>query len=149
MKIPLPSERRNPTQIITVTGARENNLKNLNVNFPLGVFTAITGVSGSGKSSLVIEILYKALSSLVMKSKEYPGAFDEITGVEAIDKVIDIISHPSDVHQDQTLQLIQGFLLQSVNSLLNSLSQKSEDTRQDVFHLMLPVAAANHAKGME
>lgn len=94
MKIPLPSERRNPKQFITVTGARENNLKNLNVNFPLGVFTAITGVSGSGKSSLVIEILYKALSSLVMKSKEYPGAFDEITGVEAIDKVIDIDQSP-------------------------------------------------------
>lgn len=92
--IPLPAERRVPGQFITVKGARENNLKNLNINFPLGVFTTVTGVSGSGKSSLVIEILYKALSALVMKSKEYPGTFDEITGVEAIDKVIDIDQSP-------------------------------------------------------
>jgi len=92
--IPLPVQRRKPLHFITVKGARENNLKNLEINFPLGVFTAVTGVSGSGKSSLVIEILYKALSSLVMKSKEYPGSFDEITGIEAIDKVIDIDQSP-------------------------------------------------------
>ncbi len=94
MKIHLPEKRRQPQQFIKIKGARENNLKNLDVNFPLGVFTAVTGVSGSGKSSLVIEILYKALSSLVMRSKEYPGSFDEITGTEAIDKVIDIDQSP-------------------------------------------------------
>ncbi|HOP29009.1 MAG TPA: excinuclease ABC subunit UvrA [Spirochaetota bacterium] len=94
LQINLPEERRKPEKFITVKGARENNLKNLDINFPLGVFTAVTGVSGSGKSSLVIEILYKALSSLVMRSKEYPGKFDEITGTEAIDKVIDIDQSP-------------------------------------------------------
>lgn len=92
--IPLPEKRRTFDRFITIKGARENNLKNLDVDFPLQVFTAVTGVSGSGKSSLVIEILYKALSSLVMKSKEYPGAFDEIHGLEYIDKVIDIDQSP-------------------------------------------------------
>jgi len=88
--IPVPAERRKAAKFISVKGARENNLKKIDVDFPLGVFTAVTGVSGSGKSSLVIEILYKALSALKMRSKEYPGAFDEIYGLENIDKVIDI-----------------------------------------------------------
>ncbi|MFA5517968.1 MAG: excinuclease ABC subunit UvrA [Spirochaetota bacterium] len=92
--IPLPSLRRTPVGFITVKGARENNLKNIDVQFPLGVFTAVTGVSGSGKSSLVIEILYRALSGLIMRSREYPGDFDEITGTEHIDKVIDIDQSP-------------------------------------------------------
>ncbi len=88
--IPVPAVRRKSDRFISIRGARENNLKKIDVDFPLGVFTAVTGVSGSGKSSLVIEILYKSLSALVMKSKEYPGAFDEISGLEYIDKVIDI-----------------------------------------------------------
>ncbi len=88
--IPVPASRRKSERFISIKGARENNLKKVDVDFPLGVFTAVTGVSGSGKSSLVIEILYKALSALLMKSKEYPGAFDEIQGLEYIDKVIDI-----------------------------------------------------------
>ncbi len=92
--IPLPLTRREPVGFITVKGARENNLKNIDVNFPVGVFTAVTGVSGSGKSSLVIEILYRALSGLIMRSKEYPGDFDEITATEIIDKVIDIDQSP-------------------------------------------------------
>ncbi len=92
--IPLPSLRRTPVGFITVKGARENNLKNIDVQFPLGVFTAVTGVSGSGKSSLVIEILYRALSGLIMRSREYPGDFDEITGTELVDKVIDINQSP-------------------------------------------------------
>lgn len=92
--IPVPSVRRKSDKYISIKGARENNLKKINVDFPLGVFTAVTGVSGSGKSSLVIEILYKALSALVMRSKEYPGAFDEIYGLEYIDKVIDIDQSP-------------------------------------------------------
>jgi len=92
--IPVPAERRRSDRFLTVKGASENNLKNLTVDFPLGIFTAVTGVSGSGKSSLVIEILYRALSALVMRSKEYPGAFDEILGVEQIDKVIDIDQSP-------------------------------------------------------
>ncbi len=93
-KIEVPDKRREPAAHIEVKGAAENNLRNLNVKFPLGVFTAVTGVSGSGKSTLVIETLYKALSSLLMRSKEYPGKFKEIRGLENADKVIDIDQSP-------------------------------------------------------
>ncbi len=92
--IPVPAARRKPGGFIEIKGARENNLRKIDVAFPLGVLSCVTGVSGSGKSTLVIEILYRALSSLVMKSKEHPGAFDKITGVEQIDKVIDIDQSP-------------------------------------------------------
>ncbi len=92
--IPVPQKRREPRGEIVLRGAGENNLKNVDVAFPLGVLTCVTGVSGSGKSSLVIEILYKAMSSLVMRSKEYPGEFDTIEGLEQIDKVIDIDQSP-------------------------------------------------------
>ncbi len=92
--IPVPGKRREPSDFIEIKGARENNLKKIDAKFPLGLFTAVTGVSGSGKSTLVIDILYKALSSLVMKSKEYPGAFEKFLGVEKIDKVIDIDQSP-------------------------------------------------------
>jgi len=92
--IPIPQERRESRGHIEITGAAENNLKKIDARFPLGVFTAITGVSGSGKSTLVIEILYKALSNLLMRSREYPGAFDKITGIEEVDKVIDIDQSP-------------------------------------------------------
>lgn len=88
--IAVPENRRKPVGHIQLRGAVENNLKNIDVSFPLGVFTAVTGVSGSGKSTLVIEILYKSLSSLLMKSKEHPGKFREIKGLEQLDKVIDI-----------------------------------------------------------
>ncbi|HSV97527.1 MAG TPA: excinuclease ABC subunit UvrA [Spirochaetota bacterium] len=93
-RIPIPPARREPIGFIEIKGARENNLQKIDVAFPLGVFSCVTGVSGSGKSTLVIQILYRALSSLVMKSKEHPGAFDKITGVERIDKVIDIDQSP-------------------------------------------------------
>ena len=92
--IAVPESRRLPSGYIELTGAREHNLKNINVQFPLGVFTAVTGVSGSGKSTLVIDILYKALSNMLMRSKEYPGEFDKIQGIEHVDKVIDINQSP-------------------------------------------------------
>jgi excinuclease ABC subunit A len=92
--IRVPSERRIPHDFIEIIGAAENNLQNVDVKFPLGVLTCVTGVSGSGKSSLVMEILYKALSSLVMRSKKYPGKFKKILGVEKVDKVIDIDQSP-------------------------------------------------------
>ena len=92
--IPVPELRMEPEYFIEIKGARENNLKNINVKFPLGVFTTVTGVSGSGKSTLVVEILYKAVSSLVMKSKNFPGDFDKILGIEKVDKVIDIDQSP-------------------------------------------------------
>ena len=92
--IPVPSERREPPGFLTIKGAAENNLKNIDVRFPLGVLTAVTGVSGSGKSTLVIEILYRALSSSLMRSKEYPGNFRAMEGIEQVDKVIDIDQAP-------------------------------------------------------
>ncbi len=92
--IQVPLKRRKSAGFLEIRGARENNLKNINVKFPLGVLCAVTGVSGSGKSTLVIDILFKALSSLVMKSKKYPGKFDAIVGIEKIDKVIDIDQSP-------------------------------------------------------
>ncbi len=92
--IDLPASRRSPRDFITLKGAAEHNLKNIDVAFPLGVLCAVTGVSGSGKSTLVIEILYKALASLLMKAKEHPGRFTSMEGVERIDKVIDIDQSP-------------------------------------------------------
>jgi excinuclease ABC subunit A len=94
-KIDVPEMRREPgDDWITVKGARENNLKNVDVEFPLGVFTAVTGVSGSGKSTLVNEILFRALMQKIYKSKTVPGRHKKITGVEQIDKVINIDQSP-------------------------------------------------------
>ena len=93
-KIPIPETRRTPTGWITVTGARENNLKNIDVKFPLGVMTCVTGVSGSGKSSLVNEILYKHLARDLNRAKEKPGKHDDILGIEQLDKVINIDQSP-------------------------------------------------------
>ncbi len=93
--IDIPEVRREPNgNWIEVMGARENNLKNLNVKIPLGVFTCVTGVSGSGKSTLINEILYKSLSMQLHRSKSKPGLHDKIKGIEHIDKVIDIDQSP-------------------------------------------------------
>lgn len=94
IKIPVPKERRKPTGYITVKGARENNLKNIDVDFPLGIMTCVTGVSGSGKSSLVNEILYKKLAKVLNRARTIPGEHDEIVGIENLDKVIDIDQSP-------------------------------------------------------
>ena len=94
-KIELPLIRRKGNGLfINIKGASENNLKNLNVKFPLGTFTCVTGVSGSGKSSLVNEILYKAVAANLYKTKVKPGQFKSITGLENIDKVIEISQSP-------------------------------------------------------
>ena len=94
-KIEVPAERRKGTgKFITVKGARENNLKNIDVSFPLGVLTAVTGVSGSGKSSLVNEILHKALAAKLNRAKITAGEHDEILGLEELDKIIDIDQSP-------------------------------------------------------
>ena len=90
MKIPVPSERRRPTGFLTIKGARENNLKNIDVQVPLGIMTCITGVSGSGKSSLTNEILYKHLARTLNRARCIPGDHDDILGVEQLDKIIDI-----------------------------------------------------------
>lgn len=93
--IEVPLERRKPDgRWIEVNGAKENNLKNVNVKFPLGVFTAVTGVSGSGKSSLVNEILYKTLARDLNRARVRPGQYKEMKGLEHIDKVVDIDQSP-------------------------------------------------------
>ncbi|MBP3451747.1 MAG: excinuclease ABC subunit UvrA, partial [Agathobacter sp.] len=94
IKIPVPTERKKPTGFITIKGARENNLKNIDVDIPLGVVTCITGVSGSGKSSLTNEILYKHLAKSLNRARTIPGKHDDITGLEQLDKVIDIDQSP-------------------------------------------------------
>lgn len=93
-KIPVPAERRKPTGFITIKGARENNLKNIDVDIPLGVMTAVTGVSGSGKSSLTNEILYKHLARTLNRARCIAGEHDEILGLEQLDKIIDIDQSP-------------------------------------------------------
>lgn len=94
IKIPVPKERKKPTGWITVKGARENNLKNVDVDIPLGVLTCVTGVSGSGKSSLVNEILYKHLAKSLNRARCIAGKHDDIVGIEQLDKVIDIDQSP-------------------------------------------------------
>lgn len=94
MKIPVPSERKKPTGWLTVKGAKENNLKNITVDIPLGIMTCITGVSGSGKSSLTNEILYKAMAKKLNRARCVPGKHDKIVGLEQLDKVIDIDQSP-------------------------------------------------------
>ena len=93
-KIPVPSERRKPTGFITIKGARENNLKNIDVDIPLGIMTCITGVSGSGKSSLTNEILYKHLAKTLNRARCIAGDHDDILGLEQLDKIIDIDQSP-------------------------------------------------------
>ena len=94
MKIPVPETRRTPTGWMTVKGAQENNLKNIDVKFPLGVLTCVTGVSGSGKSSLVNEILYKSLAKQLNRARTIPGKHKCIEGMEQLDKVICIDQSP-------------------------------------------------------
>jgi excinuclease ABC subunit A len=94
LTIPVPSERRRGERWLTVKGARENNLRGLDVRFPLGVMTCVTGVSGSGKSTLVIDTLYRTLAQQLYRAKEKAGKVDAILGLEQLDKVIDIDQSP-------------------------------------------------------
>ena len=94
LKIEVPKERRKPMGWIEVRGAKENNLKNINVKIPTGVMTCVTGVSGSGKSSLVSEILYKKLANVLNRARTHAGAHKEIKGIEQLDKIIDINQSP-------------------------------------------------------
>ncbi len=94
-EIPLPASRRTGSGgRITVSGARENNLKNIEVALPLGVLTCVTGVSGSGKSTLIYDILYKRLAQALNRARDYPGDHDAVTGIEQIDKVVNIDQSP-------------------------------------------------------
>ena len=94
VKIPVPMERRTPKRHITVKKPKENNLKGMDVKLPIGVLTCVTGVSGSGKSSLILEVLYKTLAQKFYRSTERAGLSDGITGLEHVDKVIDIDQSP-------------------------------------------------------
>ncbi len=94
LKIEVPKERRKPTGWIEIKGAKENNLKNINVKIPTGVLTCVTGVSGSGKSSLINEILYKKLARVLNRARTHAGEHKEIVGVEQLDKIIDINQSP-------------------------------------------------------
>ena len=94
LKIPVPKTRRKPQAWLKILGAKENNLKNIDVDIPLGVFTCVTGVSGSGKSSLINEILYKSLASKLNRAKTHPGVHREIKGIENLDKIIAIDQSP-------------------------------------------------------
>jgi excinuclease ABC subunit A len=95
-QIPMPKERRKPTRgrRLTVIGARANNLKNITVDIPLGLFTAVTGVSGGGKSTFLIETLYRAVARKLTGAREHPGEHDAVEGLEHLDKVIDIDQSP-------------------------------------------------------
>ena len=93
-RILVPEERRKPTGCLTIKGARQNNLKNIDVDIPLGIFTCVTGVSGSGKSSLVNEILYKRLARDLNRARTIPGEHDDIIGIDKLDKVIAIDQSP-------------------------------------------------------
>ncbi|MGO4685689.1 excinuclease ABC subunit UvrA [Hyphomicrobium sp. 2TAF46] len=94
--VPIPKTRRAPdkSKMLTVTGARENNLKNVSASIPVGLFTCITGVSGGGKSTLLIDTLFKAVARKLNNAKEHPGEHDKITGIEHFDKIIDIDQSP-------------------------------------------------------
>jgi excinuclease ABC subunit A len=94
IKIPVPKERRTPTGYLKVKGAQENNLKNINVDIPLGIMTCVTGVSGSGKSSLVNEIVYKELAKKLNRARTISGKHKKIEGIDQLDKVIDIDQSP-------------------------------------------------------
>jgi len=94
IKIPVPKERRKPTGYLSIIGASENNLKNINVDIPLGIMTCITGVSGSGKSSLITEILYKRLARDLNRARCIPGKHAKLLGMEQLDKVINIDQSP-------------------------------------------------------
>ena len=94
LQIPVPDMRRKPTGYLHIKGAAENNLKEVDVDIPLGVFTCVTGVSGSGKSSLINEVLYKVLAKKLNRARTIPGKHQKITGIEHLDKVIDIDQSP-------------------------------------------------------
>lgn len=94
VKIPVPEVRRTPTGFLTIKGAKENNLKNVTVDIPLGIMTCITGVSGSGKSSLINEVLYKSLAKNLNRARCIPGKHEKILGMDQLDKVIDIDQSP-------------------------------------------------------
>ena len=132
LKIEVPKERRKPTGWIEVRGAKENNLKNINVKIPTGVMTCVTGVSGSGKSSLVNEILYKKLAHVLNRARTHAGAHKEIKGIEQLDKIIDINQSPIGRTPRSNIQM---FSVIFVKSLHLQMRQKCVVINQDALAL--------------
>ena len=131
LKIPVPSERRKPTGWLKVVGAKEHNLKNINVNFPLGVMTCVTGVSGSGKSSLVNEILYKRLARDLNRARTIPGAHKDIIGMEQLDKSSTSTSPRSEEHRVPIRQRTQVCLIRSATCLRQRRMPRRAATRRE------------------
>ena len=113
IKIPVPEERRKPTGWMKVIGARENNLKNIDVDIPLGVFTCVTGVSGSGKSSLINQIVYKRLAKELNRAKIKAGKHTDIEGFDQLDKIIDIDQSPIGRTPRSIRRLTRVYLIRS------------------------------------
>ena len=144
-KIPVPEVRKKPTGFLTIKGASENNLKHIDVDIPLGVMTCITGVSGSGKSSLINEILYKRLARDLNRARVIPGKHDDILGIDQLDKVIDIDQSPIGRTHVPTLQLTPAFLTRSVIFLRQLQMPRPRVTRKGVSALMSRVDGAKPA----
>ena len=146
IKIPVPTERKQPTGWLKIRGAAENNLKQVNVDIPLGVMTSVTGVSGSGKSSLINEVLYKTLARDLNRARTIPGKHKEIQGLDQLDKVINIDQSP--IGRTPTLpirQRIQAFLTRFEIFLPRLQMRRQEVTRKDVSVLTSRADAVRRA----
>jgi excinuclease ABC subunit A len=148
-RIEIPARvRKGNGQFLTIYGAKGNNLKNIDVSFPLGVMICITGVSGSGKSSLITETLQPVLSQHFYRSLRDPLPYDRIEGLENIDKVVEVINRPSDGRPDPTRQLIQMFFRIFEIYLQLCLKQKFAATNPADFRSILPVVDVKPAPEM-
>ena len=136
LKIPVPEVRKEPTGFLHIKGAAENNLKHIDVDIPLGVMTCVTGVSGSGKSSLINEILYKRLARDLNRARIIPGKHDDILGIDQLDKVIDIDQSPIGRTPVPIRQLIPVFLTRSVICSQQLQMPRRRDIRRGASVLM-------------
>ena len=144
IEIPVPSKRRKPAGFLTVKGAAENNLKNITVKFPLGVMTCVTGVSGSGKSSLVNEILCKSLTRTLNRARCIPGKHKSITGVEKLDKVINIDQSPIGRTPRSNPATYTGVFDMIRDLFATTPDAKAKGYKKDASVLMSKAAAARH-----
>lgn len=136
LKIPVPLERRKPTGFLTIKGAAENNLKNIDVKIPLGIMTCITGVSGSGKSSLINEILYKRLARDLNRARVIPGKHKDILGTNQLDKVINIDQSPIGRTPRSNPATYTGVFDQIRDLFAATADAKAKDIRKDDSVLM-------------
>ena len=136
LKIPVPLERRKPIGFLTVKGAAENNLKNIDVKIPLGIMTCITGVSGSGKSSLINEILYKRLARDLNRARVIPGKHKDIWEQTNWIRLSILTSHLLAVLHVPILRLIPGYLTRSEIFLQQQQMPRQKDIRKDDSVLM-------------